>query len=743
MGGCIRRLPSASAVIVFAALLGASCVWALSQPAAVAPVAPAHNPERLEPGLMLTFKSGDATDVRRARLITLLVPAGAAPTPLLPPGPFTATWSGNVTLRIRGEYTFSATGRGQLKVTVNDQVALDVSGDDLAAATADSKKVKLVRGRNKVLVEYTSPAEGDAALRLNWFERYPPPENISPMLLSHDAAEPSIVAASRLREGRQLVANLRCIKCHTTGSELPPDAMPELAMDAPNLNDAGARLNEPWMAQWISNPRSMRPDASMPKPFHGEQSEAQAADVAAYLATLGSGSDELEFDEAQAAAGGRIFTGLGCVSCHLPPDQDPAVVPAAQPARPAPAGANAAPVVPPPAPMPGATFTRIPLRYVKAKWQPAALVEFLKQPEKHYAWIRMPNFRLSDEEAAEVAAFLLSRAPADAVAPPASRGDPERGRALFTSAGCLSCHAGPGQNTLQVKPLETVLQGELKSGCLATDEAHRGDAPDFRITPEHHEAIAAFATSEQAGIKSLLRDELSEAAERQIGVLNCVACHTRDRQEDTWSTLSSEIAAIEGSLPPAPPPEDGEHPQYAPDQHRPQLTWLGEKLKPQWAGEFIAGQIPYKPRPWIRARMPGFPARAQVLARGMALQHGCPPVAPPEPAPDPELADIGRKLTGRDGGFSCVQCHAVADQPATAAFEAPAPNFMYVKERITKPYYHWWMRNPIRIEPGTRMPQFADVEGKTALKNVFDGDATKQFEAIWQYLLAGESITPP
>ena len=45
--------------------------------------------------------------------------------------------------------------------------------------------------------------------------------------------------------------------------------------------------------------------------------------------------------------------------------------------------------------------------------------------------------------------------------------------------------------------------------------------------------------------------------------------------------------------------------------------------------------------------------------------------------------------------------------------------------------------------PGTRMPRFGDIEGKTSLKNIFDGNAAKQFDAIWNYLLSGEKIVPP
>jgi mono/diheme cytochrome c family protein len=160
-------------------------------------------------------------------------------------------------------------------------------------------------------------------------------------------------------------------------------------------------------------------------------------------------------------------------------------------------------------------------------------------------------------------------------------------------------------------------------------------------------------------------------------------------------------------------------------------------------GKFIAGQMDFKPRPYLRARMPGFVNRAKFIAAGFAAEHGYPAKSDPPAPPDPALIPIGQKLSGKAGGFGCVSCHAVAGAPALAAFEAPAPNFAYVKERIRKDYYTRWTRNPQRVEPGTRMPSFADYEGKTAIKDPYDGDSKKQFEAIWNYLQTGRQITPP
>ena len=42
------------------------------------------------------------------------------------------------------------------------------------------------------------------------------------------------------------------------------------------------------------------------------------------------------------------------------------------------------------------------------------------------------------------------------------------------------------------------------------------------------------------------------------------------------------------------------------------------------------GSLPYKPRPWIEARMPAFAGYAERLSAGLAAQHGYPPASPNE-----------------------------------------------------------------------------------------------------------------
>ncbi|MEA2708830.1 MAG: hypothetical protein QOF78_1431, partial [Phycisphaerales bacterium] len=613
-------------------------------------------------GLKLTLESNGASDTRASRLVAFRAAADAPPSPFLAAGPFKATWEGVITQRIKSEYTFAAIGRGTLKVAINDAVALDVTGDDLSGKPGPT--VMLKKGKNTFRAEYTSPKDGEAAVRLIWIPKGVLPESVPPTVFSYDGEDEKLIAQNRLRRGRELVAEHRCIKCHTADFKPDAGAMRELAMDAPALDGIGGRVNQAWLAQWIDNPQHFRPTTAMPRVFKKAADEGKVADEAAHIAAyLAADGADPAGSITHASAddvheGARLFAHLGCVGCHVAPTiKEPTATP----------------------------NLRNPLAHVKAKWKPPALMEFLKKPEQHYAWSKMPNFRFSDDEARQIAAYLMSSgAEAKEVT---VAGDPKKGQELFQSAGCVNCHATTKiENKFKTKALPELT--DFTRGCLAKDAAARGSAPDFPMTDDDRAAIAALAQTKFASLK---QDTPAEFAERQVATLNCTACHSRDRQDDTWSSLKDEVVTI---LKDVPPEDQKKEEQFAGDQSRPPLTWLGEKLRPQWAAEFIGGKIPYKPRPWLRARMPGFPARAQALAEGQAAAHGVPIVAPPHEKPDPALAEIGKKLVARQGGFSCVQCHGVGDMKAFAPFEAPAINFIHVSDRLTREYYDRWVYNP-------------------------------------------------
>ncbi len=685
-------------------------------------------PPQSPPGLIATFQStkpnSPPEDSRIARLPALFVPANTPASTFTPPGPFRATFSGNIELRLRDDLSFSLAGRGQIKLSINGQPILELQGKNGDNWRHEpTQTITLNKGKNQLLIEYTSPQTGDAFFRLYWSSPEFPPELLPPTILTHNPT-PALESSTKLREGRFLLANLRCLTCHTdqkiqpsitSARQLTTDngplttdilgklPMPELALDAPNFENIGSRLNQSWITHWITNPKSLRHNATMPKlPID----QNKAADIAAYLATLNSAekpADPPSSDEL-IAAGGRLFAHRHCIACHTLPDSEKIDV----------------------------ENGRTPLSYLKAKFRPAALFAFLKNPQQHYAWIRMPNFKFTDLEAQRLTAFLLSRPQKHFEAPPI-KSNPDSGRSLLASSGCLNCHNLPDKTQ---SILKTPALTNLDHGCLAPASE---TAPQFNLTDPQRQSIASFLKTNR---ESLHHESLPEFSQRQLLHLRCTACHTRDNTDDLYSQLEEEVAPLISDGVDDEPGGEGDE-RIAEDQSEPILTWAGEKLKPEWTTQLLLGQLGYKLRPWLRARMPAFPARAKFLAHALPLEHGFPPISPPDPTPDGTLAPFGRKLLAKDGGFACTTCHGVAALKPVGVFEAPGPNLQYVKERLNPHYFARWVYNPLRVHKDTKMPAFADKDGKTSLRETLDGDAHRQYDAIYQYLLAGRKVDPP
>lgn len=645
-------------------------------------------------GLALTLSSGGKTDTRPSRLVALYAPKGQPVSPFLPVGPFTATWIGELSRPLRSEFTFEADVRGSFKLTVNGTALFEGQGG--AAGQKLSKKVRLNKGANKIVAEFASDGQQDASIRLLWFSKEFPTEPVPPAVFTHSATDEER-AADRLRQGRFLFAEFRCAACHAD-PKVPArgQGMPELAQDAPVFDELGSKYNETWLAHWINDPHSIRPRSLMPKVFHAPEGKVdqRAADLAAYFVSMGKADGTAPGTE-NVPLGGSLFANFGCIACHSKPDAE---------------GTD--------------PHSRVPLSHLKAKWKPAALREYLKAPEKNYVWTHMPNFRLSDEEAERLTAYLLSGKQREFSAGPA--GDATRGAQLLVSANCLNCHAGMPPTTTPA--LAKTLQSGWTKGCMAPDAAARGNAPDFAFTPAQRESLMAFGAH---GFDSLAQDVPLEFAERQIVNNNCVACHSRDLQPSLWSRLEEEMRPLQAA---APAQHEGGEGTPAAGSAAPALTWMGEKLQPGWMAKFIAGHIAEKPRTWLVARMPGFPAASEGIAAGLSLEHGFGLSPEQEPAPEPERIVSGGTLVGESGGFNCTTCHGLGARPATAVFEAPGINLALSPERLRKGYYHRWVLHPLRIDPDTKMPRFSDDEGKTPLTNFYGGDAKEQFEAIWQHL---------
>ncbi|HWN97048.1 MAG TPA: hypothetical protein VNT99_18605, partial [Methylomirabilota bacterium] len=452
----------------------------------------------------------------------------------------------------------------------------------------------------------------------------------------------------------------------------------------------GERRNYEWMAKWILDPKSTRASVHMPKLLHGPNAMEDAKAMATFLSDRTPEHQQAiaEVTKRSEVTAGReqpadqerkpIFERLHCIGCHD-----------------ALGGGQSDPA-------------KISLKHVAQKFSDGRLAEFLSEPEKHFTWIRMPNFKLSAAEAKELAGWLLKRADkADGKPAPRDMAILERGQQLVRDLGCLNCHAGKIANNFSTVGLAKLAK-EAK-GCLAEKRDEKSKAPDFGFGAKERDALVTFLKTDFA---ALSRHSPLEFAARETRLLNCAACH-------------GQIDLI------------------------PPLDVLGGKLKPEWAVSFLGGE-PFKVRadkhpkgePWVEARMPAFKSRAQLMGESMAMQQGYSPKTSPEGPIDEDAAKVGHRMLGKDNGLSCVSCHAVNDLPALEVFESEGPNLGLTSARLLKPYFFRWLRNPLAIDPQTKMPAYFE-DGKSVLTDYYEGDGEKQINALYEYIRQGEKMAAP
>jgi hypothetical protein len=647
--------------------------------------------DKLRPGLAVHFAQAGKQDARASRLAALFVPRQASPTPFLQPGSFRAIFAGYLRMPLRADVAFSLKGRGTALLRVNGKEVLHGNGD---LASLPAAAVSLHGGFNTLALEYSSPPDDSGAVRLFWQGEDFPLEPVPPTILLHRGDDVPLTAGEMLRHGRELFAQGHCARCHGLPAGLEPGKveMPEMLWSPPSLAAAGKRWQTEWIAQWLLGPRQVHDHATMPDLLpRGDPARRQkAADLAAYLTTLEAPATATpgNVKPGDATAGARLFDDLGCRNCHrfTPPE-----------------GKDAA--------------TRMTLAFVGAKYRPGQLEAYLRKPQAHHAASRMPDFHLTPAEASALAAFLRreARGKIQRLAE-IDHADAKRGGTLFHSLHCVNCHA-TGAATDRPEPILPLTGKSNGKGCLATDRAARGTAPGFAREPPDRAALLAFLATDG---RSLARSVPAEAAQRLMKSLKCAACHDRD------TTLSTRWLLVE---------EEGS--SQLPDP-LPNLTWTGEKLRTTWVERFLAGKLDYRPRPHLKMRMPSFPTHARLLAQGLAEEHGIDPNETAVRIFDKQLAEIGNKLT-LNTGLDCRQCHAIGREPlpgdAKTQIAIGIP-FRYAGARLREEFFPRFVLDPPRYDLQTKMPKFIQDGRTTKVTTIFGGDARRQIQALWHFLLS-------
>ncbi len=698
---------------------------------AVLPV-PAYGQERpgrlskevrktLVPGLLTQFmddqNGGQVMDARVDSFCAFCSTENQPKTAFQSGDPTTIKMSGFVKLKLKGTYRFRAKSIGQFELWVNQKPVLKTSSSKLEDSAV--AEIDMVKGYNQIQISYRPENKVLSQFRLYWSSDDFYWEPLPPTVLFTSSDETSLKSFHSKRKGREIFATHKCARCHQLPKEIKidgqsisnPTHMFELVETGPNLDTIKSRLNPEWVMAWVLDPKSIRNSASMPQLLGHldplKQKEV-AANIVAYLFKEAAEiqkftrEGDLSSDEEK---GEIIFEDRGCIACHRFSENSEED-----------------------------DFDRISLALSNAKFQTGAIASHAINSRLHYEHSKMPRFDLSEGDAKLIETFvrILSESKLPLEGDSLSKGDPVLGAKQFVEFRCVNCHQFSKTNSEKVA--NDIFSVSKIQGCVA-NEKKLGQAHYGFSESEQTDLISFLRT----GGASLKRTIPTEFANRNLTSLRCASCH--------------RINGEEGALPYV--FEEGSRGIQA--EEVPPITFAGEKLRGEFLEKQLSGELKYRTREHFKIKMPAFPHRGSELALGLKQRQGFtysedkrPRVTKglgSEKEPDAKLleakknlAAVGAKIAAMENGLACMRCHSIGKEKPIAAFDALSTNLAYASDRLTYEYFNRWMFDPQRVDPRTKMLKFSLDRKKTSFQTAFDGDAKKQFEAIWEYLESIDTI---
>lgn len=390
------------------------------------------------------------------------------------------------------------------------------------------------------------------------------------------------------KTGQVLIEELRCAACH----EVP--GLTAMKM-APDLSEAGSRLNLAYLKRYLADPHKVHPGTTMPDVLGGlpEVEKTKVSEsISHYLMSLKRKVDDEAVLLGKAERGREIYHEVGCVACHGAGDAQ---------------GAGS-------------------LSHVRGKYQTGELSGFLGDPLKVRRSGRMPDLKLGSGETADLEAYL-----AGWQKPEAGNLDPNLvkvGKANFEKYNCAACHDMGDARSSKGPKLQNV---ELTKGCFV------GKGADYQLSDDQGKAIAA-------ALEKPVKFSNGDRVKMKLTQLNCIACHSRDDFGGVAGEIDEFFHTTEEALGDAariPPP----------------LTRIGGKLKPEWMNKVLYDGLSV--RPYMKTRMPQYGREAlEGLPELLAKVDKMPQVdlPPPDRQEQPMVRNGGHLLLGTDG-LNCISCH--------------------------------------------------------------------------------------
>jgi cbb3-type cytochrome oxidase cytochrome c subunit len=579
---------------------------------------------------------------------------------------------------------------------------------------------------------------------------------IAAYLLKSSADDPEQRGSYRggdAQKGQALVKSVGCLGCHVIKGLAP--AAPEAAAAPSAASPAPAEAKPD--AQQPPPAAETKPEAKDQK---GQQDAKEEAPPAAKAKPegqpippaqqAGEAKPEAKPEEPKPAEGTAAQDEKGAKDEQ---EKDPK---AAAQAR------LAAMVAVKPSPPPGNAFGPD-LSQIASKVNADWLYRWLLNPKRFSPTAKMPNLRLSPEDAGHITAYLMTlgrkREEPGLQAKLRDEAVIKEGERLIRKRGCFGCHniigfesadkIAPDLTNYGTKRLLELFFGEavqvkqtwadftlnklLNPQVYATERVEQ-IMPNFRFSPEQARALRVFlkAQNDDRSPKHMTRtlndaDVALQDGRRLVRRYNCDGCHVLENQGGAIRAYYEQQINL------APPPLVAGHLQE------------GAKVQSTWLYEWLAR--PTSVRPWLQVRMPTFGLNIEEATNfakyfgalaGVRLPYEF--VLPVDIST--QYLQAGRQLASKDY-FDCFSCHVQGAKNPEGPPEGWAPDLALARYRLRPAWIEQWLRDPQRIQPGTKMPSFfTDPEGipDDILRDPKDPDKKKQLDrqikALTDYVMS-------
>ena len=607
--------------------------------------------------------------------------------------------------------------------------------------------------------------------KLNWKE----PEAVQSMMLPLKYTEGSCLKchgtqeqvnlAPHLNRGRELMVVRGCVGCHKVKN------LEDVTKAGPSLLRLRGKLKKEFVEKWVWSPKSFNPAAKMPSFF--QQSNNDSSDSDAFAKTKAELHAVVDFiyersenytpnqapGPGSVASGKKLFHEVGCLACHGINDVT----------------SHHADFAPD-------------LSAVGSKLSSSFVYTWIKNPRHFNPDTRMPSLRLSDQEASDITAYLISKKNKDFEEASAPEADPavrdglimdylkpltgiegakasltemdEHARQMYLGEktlgryGCFACHMISGFENAQRIGTELSTWGSKRVSQLDfgfTDpkeiaHTHEGFINAKLKNPRQFDKDKVLSYLEHLKMPNFyLNDEDQE--DIVTAVLGLTNTYVPDemtagihgngpllekgrRVIANFNCRGCHLIEDQGGKIREMYKNEGIDLSMAP----PNLRKEGAKIQIDWFHNFLLNVHPI--RPWLHIRMPSFHWDDEKISAVITYFN----LKEDQVFPFKTLSVD--KLSSRDlaqtkamfAKLQCQKCHIFGSK-IPADLSSAAPDLLKVHERLKPEWVVEWLKNPNDLMPDTRMPGFW-ADNISPVPQYFHGDSLEQREALRDYLFS-------